>query len=97
MKIEILGDARVDLLEGYRFYEIQSAGLGRYFLESIFSDIDSLLPLAGIHRIVNGSHRCLSKKFPFAVYYRIEGEVIRVRAVLDCRRDPAWIQSRLKR
>ena len=95
MKIEILDEARQDLLDGYRFYEKQAAGVGVYFLNSLFSDIDSLPNYAGIHRIINGSHRCLASRFPFAVYYRIENDVIRVRAVLDCRRDPAWIKDRL--
>jgi hypothetical protein len=32
--------------------------------------------------------RMLSKRFPFAVYYRLEGDTVRIYAVLDCRRDP---------
>ena len=41
MKIEILDEAEADLIEGYHFYEAQDAGLGSYFLDSLFSDIDS--------------------------------------------------------
>ena len=58
MKIIILPSAREDLAEGFRFYEQQEEGLGSYFLESLFSDIDSLRLYAGIHRKVFGSHRC---------------------------------------
>jgi hypothetical protein len=29
-------------------------------------------------------------------YYSREGETVFVRAVLDCRRDPAWIRERLE-
>lgn len=39
--------------------------------------------------------RLLSKRFPYAVYYRIEDGVARVRAILDCRRDPKWMSERL--
>jgi len=42
MIIEIREEARGDLHTGYRFYEDQAAGLGRYFLECLFADIDSL-------------------------------------------------------
>ena len=66
MKVEILAEASEDLICGYHFYEEQSPGLGSYFLDSLFSDIDSLLLYAGIHRVVFGWHRCLSKRFPFA-------------------------------
>ncbi|CAH1904446.1 hypothetical protein NTGHW29_30005 [Candidatus Nitrotoga sp. HW29] len=41
------------------------------FLDTLYSDIDSLTCFAGVHRIVLGYHRLLSKRFPFAVYYRV--------------------------
>jgi plasmid stabilization system protein ParE len=89
MKIEILDDAKQDLISGYHFYEKQTPGLGSYFLDTLFSDIDSLLLYAGIHPVIYGSHRCLSRRFPFAIYYCLEGDRVRVRAVLDCRHHPA--------
>jgi plasmid stabilization system protein ParE len=97
MTIEILDDAQDDLIDGFHFYETQLPGLGSYFLDSLFADIDSLLLYAGIHRVVFGSHRCMASRFPYAIYYRLEADVIRVRAVIDCRRNPAWIRRRLKR
>ncbi len=96
MRIEILEDAKEDLTAGFHFYEDQAPGVGAYFLDSLFADIDSLALYAGIHRKVHGSYRCLASRFPFAIYYRVEGEVIRVRAILDCRRDPTWIRRRLR-
>ncbi len=95
MKIRILEAAEWDLEDGYRFYERQSQGLGSYFLDSLYSDIDSLLVFGGIHPIVHGYHRLLSKRFPFAVYYKIVEDVVNVKAVLDCRRRPTWIRERL--
>ena len=95
MKIEILDDAESDLIDGFQFYEGQETGLGWYFLDSLFSDVDSLLLYAGIHETVFGYYRCLSKRFPFAVYYSIESETVRVHAVLDCRRNPSWIREHL--
>ena len=83
MNIRILGSASQDLVDGYRFYESQAVGAGNYFLDSLYSDIDSLIISAGIHSIHFGNyHRLLSKRFPFAVYYRVEGESILVYAVL---------------
>ena len=65
MRIEIHDDARQDLVAGFHFYEKQEPGLGNYFLDCLFSDIDSLQLYAGIHQIVFGQHRCLAKRFPF--------------------------------
>jgi len=95
MRIRILNEAEKDLEEGYRFYESKSPGLGSYFLDSLYSDIDSLLYFANIHRVIFGYHRLLSKRFPFAVYYRIVDDVVLIYAVLDCRRNPSWIRKRL--
>jgi hypothetical protein len=95
MKIRILSPAEGDLEEGYRFYESHSPGLGSYFLDSLYSDIDSLAYFGGIHQVVFGYHRQLSKRFPFAVYYRVIDNVVVVFAVLDCRRNPSWIRKRL--
>ena len=95
MKIKISEAAQQDLVEGHRFYERQSTGLGGYFLDSVLADIESLHLYAGIHVLHFGYHRLLARRFPFAIYYRVEGEIIKVYAVLDCRRDPAWIHDRL--
>jgi hypothetical protein len=80
----------------FTFYEDREIGLGSYFLDCLFSDIDSLVLFAGIHQVVYGYHRCLSKRFPFAIYYDVQEELIHVHAVLDCRRNPLWIRKRLK-
>ena len=96
MKIEILDEAQDDLLQGFYFYESREPGFGSYFIDSLFSDIDSLFIYAGIHQVLYAYHRCLSKRFPFAIYYSVEKQLVRVHAVLDCRRNPSWIRKRLK-
>ena len=96
MKIKILSSASQDLIDGYWFYEKQSEGVGAYFLDTLYSDIDSLVVNAGIHPThFDKYHRLLSKRFPFAVYYRVEDQTALVYAVLDCRRSPAWIRKKL--
>jgi plasmid stabilization system protein ParE len=93
MRIKLLSSALKDLYEGRLFYEKQGEGLGGYFFDSLFSDIDSLLLYAGIHPMVFGYHRMLAKRFPYAIYYRFEKEtLVVVRRVLDLRRDPKKIK-----
>ena len=95
MKIQILDEAQQDLIDGFRFYDKQAEGLGGYFLESLFSDIESLHFYAGIHSIHLGYYRLLARRFPFAIYYLIKNEAVYVYAVLDCRRNPLWTRERL--
>jgi hypothetical protein len=54
VKVEILESARRDLVDGFYFYEKQADGIGSYFLESMYSDIDSLRDNAGIHPVIFG-------------------------------------------
>ena len=49
MRIEILPEARDDLIAGFRFYEHQALSLGSYFRESILSDVDALAVVGGVH------------------------------------------------
>ena len=96
MKIKISESAYRDLDEGFAFYELQEDSLGSYFQDSLFSDIDSLKIYAGIHSIHLGKYRLLSKRFPYSIYYTIKNDVIIVSAILDCRRNPNWIKTKLK-
>ena len=95
MKIEVLEDAEEDLLAGFRFYDRLEPGLGQYFIDTLFSDIDSLHLYAGVHQQVFGYYRLLSKRFPFSVYYQYEQETVRVYAVLDNRQSPSSAITRL--
>jgi len=97
MSLRILTSATEDLHRGRLFYEHQGEGLGVYFLDSLFSDIDSLALYAGIHSKVFGFYRLLSKRFPYAVYYQInDNHDVVVWRVLDLRQNPGMIQKALK-
>lgn len=96
MRVQVLEEATADLADGFRFYERQADGLGDYFLDSLWSDIQSLRLYGGIHAIHNGYHRFSPNVFLTPFTYHIEDGVVRVRAVLDCRRDPNWISEKLE-
>jgi hypothetical protein len=94
--VRIGASAERDLLAGFEFYENQAAGLGQYFLDSLFSDIDSLALHAGVHlKPLAGLHRSLSRRFPFAVYYDFDDHTAIVLAGLDCRHNPRYIRGTL--
>ncbi len=96
MKVRILGTAVEDLASAREFYDSQEIGIGDYFVDSLFSDIDSLGLYGGIHRVKHGFLRLLSKRFPYAIYYKmIDGDAVVFR-VLDCRQDPQWIRKVLE-
>lgn len=96
MNIRILDLAERDLQTGFFFYAAQQEGVGEYFLDAMYAEIESLLLYAGIHKQVFGRHRQLCRRFPYAIYYSVDCEVISVWRVLDLRRDPTWIADQLK-
>lgn len=93
MKIKILSDAQDDIAKAIMFYEEQNVKLGSYFLDSIMSDIESLYIYYGVHVKITNFYRLLSKRFPYAIYYKYDDKFIQIYAVLDCRQNPLFINN----
>ena len=93
--IKLLPGALVDVADAQAFYEEQSLNLGLHFREMLNADLRDLLISAGVHRKVYGLHRCVCKRFPFAIFYRVEIDTVAVYAVLDCRGDPGDLRARI--
>ena len=91
LNIVALEDVSLDLKIAEEFYENQNKGLGKYFKDSILSDIESLWLYGGIHNQVLGLYRLLSKRFPYGIYYDIDNNIVRIIAVLDLRQNPSNI------
>jgi plasmid stabilization system protein ParE len=97
MNVELRDEARDDLVTGAVFYGEQSVGLDQYFLKCLREDIKKLETTGGVHEQYSGFHRALSDRFPYAIYYLVSEDVVDVVAILDCRRDPAALNTRLGR
>jgi plasmid stabilization system protein ParE len=96
MKVQVLRSAMEDLAAGRKFYDRQETGVGDYFFDSLFAEIDSLALYAGIHSVHFGFYRLIAKRFPYAIYYKTpDGKAIVFR-VLDCRRNPKRLRKSLE-
>jgi plasmid stabilization system protein ParE len=51
---------------------------------------------AGIHELVFGLHRKLSRRFPYAIYYNVDTMTVDVVAILDCRRNPQSTKTQIE-
>jgi hypothetical protein len=96
MRVRLLLEARLDLLEASRFYDRQRDGLGDYFIQCLFEDFRRLEQLAGMHEKRGNYFRLISERFPFMICYQLCNDEIQVIAVLDCRQDPKTIDRRLE-
>lgn len=97
MIVRLEDDALLDLQVGFEFYEDAEEGVGTHFLDTIRDELAELSWTGGIHRTRFGFQFCRSSRFPFGFYYRLEGEIVRVCAILDLRRDPKRIRRILKK
>ncbi|MEA3435963.1 MAG: type II toxin-antitoxin system RelE/ParE family toxin [Thermodesulfobacteriota bacterium] len=85
-----------DMNDGKAFYDQREADVGDYFWYSLIADIESLRIYAGIHNKKYGLYRMLARRFPYAIYYEIEDEIVYIVAVLPMRRDPVWIKRKIE-
>ena len=88
-------DALADLESGRDFYDESSEATGNYFIASLLSDIESLSFYAGIHPVVHEFYRMLARRFPYSVYYTLQGDKVLVVAILDMRTKPVKTLQRL--
>jgi plasmid stabilization system protein ParE len=73
----------------YRWYETERPGLGAEFRDELWRLLELLLITPELGHIAHRDlRRALTRRFPYAVYYRITEQVIEIRACLHQRRDP---------
>jgi plasmid stabilization system protein ParE len=88
-------EASVETLEAFNWYEANRAGLGAEFrnaldatIERIASHPESYAP--GYRQL----RRAFVRRFPFAVHFRVVGEVVLVIGVVHLKRHPGVVKSR---
>jgi hypothetical protein len=94
MKLSLHPEAEADLAEASGFYDRRKAGLGSDFLGEMLLTLERIesapmaWPLAG-----GPVRRCLMERFPYAVYYNVDLEI--VLEVVHTRRRPGRWKGRL--
>ncbi len=87
--------ADLDVEAAFDWYENERDGLGLEFLDELRAAYNRIAggPLK-YQELRSGIRRALLKRFPYAVYFAIEDDVVVVVAVLRASRDPAEWQRR---
>jgi toxin ParE1/3/4 len=86
-----------DVLGGYAWHEGKSPGLGEEFLRMFYARSGEILRSPLLYpKVHNKFRRCLRRRFPYAVYFLIRGDLIVVFGLFHCARDPRSIKKKLK-
>ena len=89
VRVRFRTEAATDVASAREWYDEQRAGLGDDFLRALEQVIEviSELPEA-FPEIAVGHRRALLGRFPYALYYRFDTQVLDVIACLHTRRSP---------
>ena len=96
MTYRLLSPAQSDMAGAMEYYDRASPGLGLEFLNEAERTIGRILlnPEAWT-KVSAHCRRCRSRRFPYGVFYSIEGDRVVISAVMDLRRNPASWRARI--
>ena len=95
MTYRLLSVAENELVEATLWYEQQSKGLGKFFLDEFEAVMHRVGNFPEAWKQVGSRHRrCLFRRFPYAVLYSLAESEIIVAGVIDLRKDPEITRQR---
>lgn len=87
-----------DAAVAYEWYENRDPGLGEEFESEFFAGASRISRNPLLYpEIKPGFRRILLHRFPYALYFKIEGDLIIVFGLFHCARDPRQVRRRLTR
>ena len=85
-----------DVEAAFNWYEGEESGLGLEFLEELRAAYQRIVDHPfGYQDLRSGIRRALTRRFPYAVYFSLEGDIIVIVAVVSTARDPEEWQHRI--
>jgi plasmid stabilization system protein ParE len=91
----ITPEAEEDLADARTWYERRREGLGDRFVLSVEAALDRIRRIPeGATEVFPGVRRVVVRRFPYAVFYRVEPDQLAVIAVYHTKRNPRGWQER---
>lgn len=96
MTFSFYPDAEAEFLEAIDFYEEREDGLGLELSREIFATIQRIIQHPNAWpSYTRGTRRCLTKRFPFGIVYRVDDDKTIIWAVTHLSREPEYWLSRI--
>ena len=94
-ELRLRPEAELDLTDAAFWYEDQSSGLGRQFLDGVSASFSSISKTPKRYPLVyRNVRRALISRFPFGVYFVMEKGCVVVLAIIHGSRDPRLWKGR---
>jgi plasmid stabilization system protein ParE len=95
MKTTLRPEAQDDLESAARWYDERRRGLGGRLLDEVLHTIGLIAENPRRYPRIHGEiRRAVTARFPFGVFYLMEGDAVVVIAVMHASRDPARWKER---
>ena len=88
-------DAKKELAHAIAYYEDCREGLGSEFLEEVYSTIQRILTFPNAWTMLSlNSRRCLTNRFPYGIYQRLDKNCIRIISIMQLNKKPDYWHER---
>lgn len=88
-------EAEVEFNEAAAWYDKCQPGLGLDFAQEVYEAIGRIIQFPNAWtQVSKNTRRCLVKRYPFGVIYRINDDRLEIIAVADTRRRPDYWRTR---
>ncbi|MBC8183713.1 type II toxin-antitoxin system RelE/ParE family toxin [candidate division KSB1 bacterium] len=95
-KLIFAPEAEHDISEAYDWYEHQRFGLGEDFLSCVDACIQAICRRPEMYGIIYENYqRCLTRRFPYSIFYEFSNGIVTVYSVFHNSRDPQKWRDRL--
>ena len=95
--LRFLPQVEADVWNGRVWYEDKSPGLGEEFLRVFYASSEEIARNPQIYATFHKDfRRRLLRRFPYAIYFRIEHEYVVVFGLFHCARDPRRLRQELR-
>ncbi len=86
--------AEHEMLDSMLYYQHQAEGLAHDFLDQVTEAVRRIENNPEAYPEINKAvHRCLVRRFPFALLYKISGDEVVILAVMHVKRHPSyWLE-----
>jgi len=89
-------EAEAEFLEAIDYYEECAPGLGEDLSLEVYYTVQNILSYSNAWPILKDDvRRCFTNRFPYAVLYSIEADVIYILAVMHLHRHPDYWKERI--
>ena len=95
--LRFLPEVEEDVIAGYAWYEEKASGLNEDFLRMFYAYVGEIPRNPKLYpKVYREFRRCLLRRFPYAIYFKIEGKEIIIFGLFHCARDPRTIREKLR-